>query len=125
MKLVILITAQIKNGLKVAHAWQEVGAPGVTIIRAHGLHSLQIEAQSGQVEIPRMARSMAAMMASIIDRAEQRGEVILSVVDDHMVDTLEKAAAEVLGDLTARDTGVMFVLPVERAIGVIGHDQQD
>lgn len=124
MKLVILITAQAENGLTVAQAWQDAGAPGVTIIRAHGLHSLQREAREGTVELPRSALSMAAMMAAIIDRVEERAELILSVVDDDMVNTLEKAAANILGDLSERDTGVMFILPIERAIGVLGHDEQ-
>lgn len=123
MKLVILITAQVEAGLDIAQAWQDAGAPGVTIVRSHGLHTLQRELQSGQVELPRMMVSMGVAMAAIIDNLEERGEIILSVVDDALVDPLIDAAASVLGDLTEPDNGVLFVLPVERAVGVRHHGQ--
>lgn len=118
MKLVILITTQIEHGLEVAQAWQDAGAPGVTILRTYGLYTLQQEAERGDIELPRMVVSMAAAMAHIIDSVEERGELILSVVEDTKVDALIGAANGILGDLTAPGHGVLFVLPVDRAIGV-------
>lgn len=125
MKLVILITSRITNGLDVAQAWQEAGAPGVTIIRSHGLHSLQEEVRHGSVELPRMVVSMAAAMAHIIDQVEERSEVVLSVVPKTMVDKLIDAANSVLGDLSKPNHGVLFVLDVERAVGVRHHSEQE
>ena len=118
MKLVILITAQIEHGLEVAQAWQTAGSTGVTILRTYGLYTLQQEAKRGDIELPRMIVSMAAAMAHIIDSVEERGEMILSVVDDGLVDTLIQASNAVLGDLTSPGHGVLFVLPLDRAIGV-------
>ncbi len=86
MKLVILITAQVENGLEVAQAWQEAGAPGVTLVRAHGLHTLQDELKSGSVELPLMVTSMGAAMAAILDNLEERNQMILSVVEDETVE---------------------------------------
>lgn len=124
MKLVILITADTKHGLEVAQAWQEAGAPGVTILPSHGLYTLQEEVKRGSVELPRMITSMGTAMAYIIDHAEKRTQLILSVVENDMVDKLQEAATSVLGDLSQPHHGVMFVLPVERAIGVLDHTQQ-
>lgn len=121
MKLVILITAKLELGLEVAQGWRAVGAPGATIIRTHGIHSLQREVEKGDIELPRMIASVAGAMAHIIDKVEERGELILTVVDDHLVPALEAEANKVLGDLTAPDTGVMFILPLDRAIGVVDH----
>lgn len=118
MKLVILITTQIEHGLEVAQAWQDAGAPGVTILRTYGLYTLQQQVQGGNVELPRIVVSMTTAMAHIIDSVEERGELILSVVDDSLVDTLITAANTVLGDLTGPGNGVLFVLPVDRAVGV-------
>ncbi|HLU09213.1 MAG TPA: hypothetical protein VK003_06070 [Oceanobacillus sp.] len=118
MKLVVLITAKVEDGLEVAQAWQKVGAPGVTILRTYGLYTLQQQAERGDIELPRMIVSMATAMAHILDSAEERGELILSLVDDTQVDDLINAANEVLGDLTTPGHGVLFVLPVDRAIGV-------
>jgi nitrogen regulatory protein PII len=122
MKLVILITAQVEDGLDIAQAWQEAGAPGVTIVRSHGLHTLQRELRSGSVELPRMIASMGAAMAAILDNVEERGELILSLVEDDLVDALIAAANDVLGDLTQPNHGILFVVPIERAIGVRRHD---
>lgn len=118
MKLVILITTQIERGLEVAQSWQDAGSPGVTILRSHGLYSLQQEAARGNIELPRMIVSMASAMALLIDSVEERGEMILSVVDDALVDVLVSEASNVLGDLTTPGHGVLFVVPIERALGV-------
>jgi nitrogen regulatory protein PII len=118
MKLVVLITAQTESGLEVAQAWQDAGAPGATIIRSHGLHRLQHEAQEAQIELPRMVVSMAAAMAHIIDNAEERSTLVLSLVDDEVVEKLVAATTGVLGDLTQPGHGVFFVINVEHAIGV-------
>lgn len=122
MKLVILITAQIEDGLDIAQAWQEAGAPGVTIVRSHGLHTLQRELRSGSVELPRIIVSMGAAMAAILDNVEARNEMILSLVEDGLVEALVAAANQVLGDLTQPNHGILFVVPVDLAIGVRRHD---
>jgi nitrogen regulatory protein PII len=118
MKLVVLITVQIENGLAVAQAWQDAGAPGVTILRSYGLQNLRLEAQRSAVELPRVVLSMARAMTSVIDSAEQNSEIIFSIVGEQMVDTLIDIAHDVLDDLYAPDNGVLFVLDIERAVGI-------
>ena len=123
MKLVVLITAQTEKGFRVAQAWQDAGAPGVTIVRSYGLATLQRQLKSGQVELPRMVLSMATAMASVIDNVEERSELILSLVESDMVDTLIDASQSVLGDLMEPDSGILFVIDVERAIGIRRHNK--
>ncbi|MDQ7026396.1 MAG: hypothetical protein Q9P44_12680 [Anaerolineae bacterium] len=124
MKLVILITAQVEQGMDVAQAWQDAGAPGVTIVRTHGFRTLQEKVRRGTVELPRIVTSMAAAMAHVLTSMEEPGEMLLSVVDNGMVDKLEAAATDVLGDLTEPYNGIMIVLDIERAIGVRHHTEQ-
>ncbi|MCL4248551.1 MAG: hypothetical protein KJ065_10435 [Anaerolineae bacterium] len=123
MKLVMLVTAKIELGLEVAQSWQDAGAPGVTILRSHGLHTLQKELEHGDIELPRMVASMASAMATLIENVEERGEMIMSLVDDDMVDVLITVTNQVLGDLMSPNSGVLFVIPVERAVGVRHHGQ--
>lgn len=122
MKLVVLITVQIEAGLDIAQAWQDANAPGVTVIRSHGLHSLQEELKSGRVELPRMVVSMGSAMAAILDSVEERGILFFSVVEDELVDALITAANSVLGDLNEPNNGILFVVPIERTVGVRRHD---
>jgi nitrogen regulatory protein PII len=124
MKLVFLITAEIEHGLQIAQAWQDLGAPGVTIVRSYGLRTLQNEVERGSVELPRMTVSMASAMASIIDQVQKRGELILSVAEDELIDEMIESAQEILGNMQAADTGVLFVLPIERAVGIVHHQQR-
>jgi nitrogen regulatory protein PII len=121
MKLVVLITAELEKGLDVAQAWQDAGAPGVTIVRTHGLYTLQKQTQQGEVELPRMIASMSGALAAMIEQLEERGEMLLSLVDAPMVDTLIQATSSVLGDLNQPNHGILFVIDVERAIGVRKH----
>jgi nitrogen regulatory protein PII len=121
VKLVILITAEVEKGLDIAQAWQEAGAPGVTILRTHGLYTIQRQAEHGEVELPRMIGSMTSALASIIDQVEERGELIMSLVEPALVDVLIAAASGILGDLNQPNHGILFVIDVERAIGVRRH----
>lgn len=118
MKLVILITSLTEKGLMVAQAWQDAGAPGITIVRSYGLHTLQRQIQKGQIELPRMVMSMASAMASVMDSVEERNELILSLVEDDMVDKLIEASQSVLGNLMEPENGILFTIDVERAIGL-------
>jgi hypothetical protein len=122
MKLVVLVTAKREAGLDIAQAWQQAGAPGVTIVPSHGLHALQEELKSGSVELPRMMVSMGAAMAVILDEMEEHSMIILSLVDDALVDPLIASTNQALGDLSSPDHGILFVVPVERAIGMSRRD---
>jgi hypothetical protein len=124
MKLVILITAQIEQGIRVAQAWQDAGAPGVTIIRTHGLRTLQESVKQGNIELPLVLTSVATAMTHVLKSMEEPGEMLLSVVENNQVESLEKAASDILGDMREPYHGIMIVLDIERAIGVYYHDEQ-
>jgi hypothetical protein len=121
MKLIMLITGHIEKGLEVAEAWQTLNAPGVTIIRSHGLHKLQQATRQGEFELPRMVVSMASAMAHMISDVEESSTIILAVVESALIDPLIDITSHILGDLLLPDSGVIFVLDVERAIGIRYH----
>ncbi len=123
MKLLLLITARLEKGVEVAEAWQKTGAPGLTIIPSHGLYRLQQDVRGGVVELPRMVVSMADAMIHVLRSREHSSETIISVVPDELVDPLIAAAESVLGDLKLPNNGVLFVLDVERALGVHQHGE--
>lgn len=110
-KLVILITSKIEKGLEIAEAWEAVGAPGVTLIDTHGLHHLRQKSKS--LELP-----LIVSMASVMRQLDVSNQTLLSVVNDDLVDRLLAAARKVLGDLNTPNTGIAFVIPVERVEGM-------
>jgi len=110
-KLVLLITPRLEKGLQVAFAWEEAGAPGVTLIDTHGLHNLR---QRGKMlELP-----LIVSLASAMRQMEESNQTLLSVVPDELVDTLLDKAQAILGSLDEPNTGIMFVLPVDRIVGM-------
>ena len=126
MKLIILITANIENGLEVANRWQDSGAPGVTIIKSVGLFSLQQKIKRGTVEVPlHIASSMTSMMAYVLGETEHTNHVLLSVVPADLVSKLMRDAKDVMGDLLEPENGVAFVVPLDEAIGVRVHKNDD
>lgn len=119
MKLVILITSDIESGLEVANRWQEAGAPGVTIVKSVGLHSLKEKIMRDSLEVPlHIASSMSSLMAYVLREMEHTNHVLLSVVPEDLVPTLLDEARAVMGDLLEPNHGVAFVVPLDEAIGV-------
>lgn len=112
-KLVVLITPLLQDAHSVADAWQQAGAPGVTFIESYGLGRLQKVA--GDTEI--LPGTMS--MLEILRNREETSLTLISLVrNDDMVDTLIDAAQNILGDLNRPDNGILFVVDVERAIGL-------
>ncbi|MCZ7539673.1 MAG: hypothetical protein M5U29_07160 [Anaerolineae bacterium] len=112
-KMVMVITTQIERGLQVAEAWEELGAPGVTLIESHGLHRLRERSKTLEI-------NLIVSLTSLMRQIEETNQIIFSVVDDDLVDPLIDAAGDVLGadDPDWRGAGVAFVLPVERTVGM-------
>jgi len=120
MKLIILITSNVENGLDVARRWQAAGAPGVTLIKSVGLYSLQQLINEQKIELPmHSARSMTSLMAHVLRGMEHTNHVLLSVMPKELVPSMLAEARTVMGDLTEPHHGVAFVVPLDEAIGVI------
>ena len=119
MKLIILITSNIENGFDVAMRWQEAGAPGVTVLKSVGLHSLQRKIMRDSLELPlHVASSMTSAMAYVLREMDHTNHVLLSVAPKELIPTLLDEARAVMGDLLEPNHGVAFVVPLDEAIGV-------
>jgi nitrogen regulatory protein PII len=112
-KLVLLITTRTEVGHEIGEAWQQAGAAGVTFVEGYGLHRLQQASQSMEV-LPGMMS-----LFEILRQQEQHNIIMLSVVDnDSLVDRIVEATEDVVGSLMEPNNGIIFVLDVERTVGV-------
>lgn len=84
----------------------ELGVTGATILDSEGMGRILSD------DIP----VFAGLQAAVVDRP--RNLTILSVVDHARVNPVITHMQEVLGDLSAPSTGIVFVLPVERVVGL-------
>jgi nitrogen regulatory protein PII len=117
-KLVILITSRLDDCHAVGEAWQQAGAPGVTLIESYGLRRMQEMSDSLEV-LP----GMLSLFEILRENDEIKSVTMLSVVEAPQVDALVQATERILGDLNHPNTGVLFVIDVERAVGVRDHSK--
>jgi hypothetical protein len=110
-KLVVLVTTHVEKALAIAEAWQKAGAPGVTLVPSHGLRTLQ--ERTRKLELPHFVN-----VATILKQVDVTTQMLLSVVDDHLVDALAQATRSVLRDPLTPKTGVGFVIDVDRLFGM-------
>jgi nitrogen regulatory protein PII len=111
-KLVVVITSHSEKWYDIAKAWEKNGAPGVTIIRSHGLYQLD---QKANVELDMATFSIAGIMRQL----EETSRMILSIVPEELVDRLIDTALEII-NLEDPYTGIAFVLDLERVVGLRG-----
>lgn len=112
-QMVLLVLDDINHCSSVLDAWEAAGVSGITILDSTGL---------GRVRAASSFRDDFPLMPSISDlmkSREERHRTIFTVVEsDDMVDKLIKITQEITGDLESPNQGVLFVLPVSRAIGL-------
>ena len=110
-KLVVLITTHVEKTLAIAEAWQKAGAPGVTLVPSHGFRTLK--ERSRKLELPHFVN-----LATILKQVDDTTHMLLSVVDDNLVEALAQATRSVLRDPLTPMTGIGFVIDVDRVFGM-------
>jgi nitrogen regulatory protein P-II len=109
-KLVVLITTHVEKTLSIAEAWQKAGAPGVTLVPSHGFRTLK--ERSRKLELPHFVN-----LATILKQVDDTTQMLLSVVDDNLVEALAQATRSVLREPLTPKTGIGFVIDVDRVFG--------
>lgn len=112
--MVLLIVDDLNICPRILDAWDATKVPGITILESTGMGRLR----QGSIrdDIP-----MMPSLSELFRSREHRHRTIFSVVEgEGMVDRLVEVTQEILGDLNEPNTGVLFVLPVSRVVGLHG-----
>lgn len=111
-QMVMLVLGDTERYHDILDAWEATGVKGITMMASTGLGRTR---RAG-------ASESFPLMPSLIDflrTPEQHHHTLFTVVEnDAMVDKLVAATQGILNDMTKPDSGVLFVLPVTRAIGM-------
>lgn len=111
--MVLLVLDDIDSCSQVFDAWEEAGTRGITIIESTGLGRMR-RGLGMRNDLPLMPS-----LQSLLQSREERHRTLFSVVDsEEKVDELIAATQAVTGNLAEPNKGVLFVLPVLRAIGL-------
>ena len=109
-QLVMLVLDNAGLCYDVMNAWSEAGARGMTLLESIGLQRLR----AAWDDLPLMPS-----LRDLIPCEEVRQRTLFTVVpDEETVDRIVAATERVVGDLNQEHTGILFVLPVARVVGV-------
>lgn len=109
--LVIFVLDNLEQCSAILDAWEEAGAPGMTILESTGLRRLRGAMRDDLPLLP----SLQDLLAS----RELRNRTLFTVIEDEA--TLERVIAateRIIGDFTRPHTGLLFAVPVTRVVGL-------
>ena len=114
MRLVVFVLNKEELLERVLEAYVEVGITGATILDSEGMGRFLT------YEVPLFADFKEFMKGN-----KPYNKTIFSVVeDDAIVPELRKILDEVCGGLSSPGTGILFSLPVDFAVGLVGQTER-
>ncbi len=109
--LVVLVLDDPGQCPDVLRAWDCAGVSGVTILESTGLRRLQKVIWDDLPLVP--------AMRDLLGTRELHHRTLFTIVrDEETVDRVIAATQEVTGDLNLHHTGILFVVPVTRVLGL-------
>lgn len=109
--LLVFVLDCIEQCPNVLDAWEEAGVTGVTIVESTGMARVRSTIRDDMPLMP--------SLRDLLSGREEHHRTLFSVVEDDQA--LERAIAateEVVGDLSRENTGILFVVPVTRVMGL-------
>ena len=113
--LLVYVMDNLQQCPDVLDAWEEAGATGVTILESTGLARLRSAMRDDLPLLP--------SLQDLLGSRELHHRTLLTVIEDEA--TLERVIAtteQIIGDFTRRNTGLLFVVPVSRVLGLEKQD---
>jgi hypothetical protein len=113
--VLVFVLDNLEQCPSILDAWEEVGVPGITILESTGLGHLR---KAMRDDIPLMP-SIRDLLVS----RELHHRTLFSVIEDEAI--LEQAIAateRIVGDFTRHHTGLLFVVPAIRVLGLEKRD---
>ena len=115
--IVVAVLPSLEKSQVVLSAWEAFGVTGITILESIGLHKLrQLRAQRDDVPL-------FPSLRHLLEEEEYQHRTIFVVVDDAfdlegLISVTEKAVG---GNFNAPNSGLLFVMPVTRVLGLRPH----
>jgi nitrogen regulatory protein PII len=115
--MVIVVMPDLGKCKDVLDAWEKFGVSGVTILESLGLHKVR------QIGIRRDDLPLIPSLRHLVESEEYHHRTAFTVVDDDVdLDKLIEATQRAVGgDFNTPNSGLLFVVPVTRALGMRPH----
>lgn len=113
MFLILFVLNDAEKLGQVLDAWEESGVTGITIFHSSGL------GRARRVSGMRDDLPLMPSLKSLFEHEEFFSRTLFTVVEDNqIVENLVQATESITGGLNDPGTGLLIVLPVERAYGL-------
>ncbi|HSG08913.1 MAG TPA: P-II family nitrogen regulator [Longimicrobiales bacterium] len=106
-RLVVAVINDPEKLDEILSGFVEVGVTGATVINSEGMGRLLSH------DIP-----IFAGLQTLISGSRPQNRMIFSVVPTLLVDPVVELLQEICGNLASPATGIVFVLPVDRVVGL-------
>lgn len=110
-QLLVLVLDNLEQCPAVLDAWEEAGVGGATILESIGLGRLRGIVSDDLPLIP----SLRDLLAT---REFQHRTLFTVVEDESTLERVIAATERIVGDLSEPHTGLLFVVPVSRVLGL-------
>ena len=111
--MILLVLNKLEQCPSVLDAWEAAGAPGITILESTGLARMRSGIRD---DLPLMPS-----IASLLKGREEHHRTLFTVVEgEARVERIIEATQAITGSLDEAHTGILFVLPVARVVGLHG-----
>ena len=110
-QLLVFVLNNLEQYPDILDAWEEAGAPGITILESTGVGRIRSVVRD---DLPLMPS-----LRDLLARHEMHHRTLFTVIEDEQVlEKVIKATERVIGDFTRHHTGLLFVVPVTRVLGL-------
>ena len=111
---VFIVMSSLDKCQAVLDAWEERGVTGVTVLESMGMHKIQ-EMRAQRDDLP-----LFPSLRHLLEGEEYHHRTAFVVLDDDfdlegLIEVTERAVG---GDFDAPNSGLLFVVPVTRALGM-------
>jgi hypothetical protein len=112
LHLVVVVLNDVNQLEPLMDAWTREGARGVTVLHSTGASRLSDALRRDDVPL-------FPSLSDLLEHDDLHHRTLFTVVEgDALVDKLVAAAQAIVGDFDAADTGILFTVPVGRALGL-------
>ncbi len=112
-QMVNLVVYDLSKIDAVIHAWVEAGVTGLTLVDSSGWAE-NLEERHLRDDMP-----LFPSVRRLLQEHESNSRTLYSIVSDTFdLDGLIAATEDVIGRLDEHNTGILFVLPVSRTVGL-------
>jgi nitrogen regulatory protein PII len=109
--LVVLVLDNLEHYSEILEAWEATGVSGITVLESTGLGRLRGAARDDMPLLP--------SLRDLVSHRELHHRTLFTVVEhETMAEQLIAATKAIIGDLSRENTGLLFVLPLSRVLGL-------